>query len=367
MLARRLVVSTLALGCFVWVPTAANAQTKMVLSGRIKQYCCDFPAVNLGGAPVAGWPRGYDWAAYYGVTPMNPLANPGGMARIYPTLVTATGASNKTFHLRQGQFGAVTQFTFPIHPSANLVSLIVWASFYNASATLANGASAGTFSFCPAAKGPGLGSCTAPSQATPPRNGRIYRKSTNPAKFGGTMALLGSGYEVKLKQYAEVAVPTYTLAYLHIPFTPIGTAPAAYAPLKVTSWTNPWFAPPSAKNGPFYHTGSVRGGGPWGTGYALFEVTKNANPPYQTVAVTGYDTRHTVTTMKGTMTYTHKGVGNLQLVSGVLYFSDPGDPGNSTRANILTLTLPEPGTAQGVALGALALALIGWTRARRGR
>jgi len=154
---RRLVIPTLALGFLVAVPTAANAQTKMLLSGRMKQYCCDFPAVNIGGPPNLGWPQDYDWAAYYGVTPMNPKAFAGGMVRIYPTLVTAKGASNKTLHLRTFRWGAKTKHFIPDHPALDLKTLSGTHQHYNADGSWSFGGSPGTFSFCPVDEGPAPG------------------------------------------------------------------------------------------------------------------------------------------------------------------------------------------------------------------
>ena len=41
----RVVASVLALG-FLWLPAAANAQTKLVMSGKHRMYCCDTPPLN---------------------------------------------------------------------------------------------------------------------------------------------------------------------------------------------------------------------------------------------------------------------------------------------------------------------------------
>src|SRR5262247_465851 len=57
MLTRRLVVSTLALGFLVWAPTAANAQTKMLMSGKHLMYCCDDPPIAVFNQPLAGHPK----------------------------------------------------------------------------------------------------------------------------------------------------------------------------------------------------------------------------------------------------------------------------------------------------------------------
>ena len=116
-------------------------------------------------------------------------------------------------------------------------------------------------------------------------------------------------------------------------------------------------------------TQSFRGAGPWGTGYAAASVTMNAPVPTVTWGNTGYDKRGTTTTMTtGGMTNTHKGVGGLQLVSGILYNgSNAAAKGSVTLGNTITVTLPEPEPALGVGVGALALALVGLTRVRRPR
>jgi len=167
------------------------------------------------------------------------------------------------------------------------------------------------------------------------------------------VALLKGG-RTKVKRYAAVGAPTYTLVYIYVPqYGNGGSPPGNLKSVTNKSFTNTKFAPTSQKAGPFFGMLSVRGAGPWGTGYQLISLTMYANPPTQTVGVTGYDKRNA------------SGVGNLQLVSGILYNGKGKAPGSNTRAAVLTLQLPEPGTAQGVAVAALALALIGWTRSRR--
>src|SRR5262245_7926882 len=59
MSARRPVVSTLALGFLVSLATAANAQTKMVMAGKLRMYCCDTPPFMVSLQPLSGAPKGY--------------------------------------------------------------------------------------------------------------------------------------------------------------------------------------------------------------------------------------------------------------------------------------------------------------------
>jgi hypothetical protein len=331
MLALRLAVSALSFGFLVW-GAAATAATPFAMSSTHRQFCCTTPPATIGGAPLR--------------PPAGEFSNAG--------TVSVTGPQLTTVIIPSKLIAEQTMFTLNPHPDPKVSYLTTSFSVYNAAATLAPGGSVGTFSFCPSAVGPGVGSCASPSLASPsPRNGRIYRKSLSAEKFGGTMQLLGFGVKGKLKRVRTIAAPTYSLAYFYATWSPIGNVMPFKASGKSKVYTNTIYASPGSKNGPFYGPISGQGAGPWGTGYLQLSITQNANPPTQTVAISGYDNRDAA------------GVGNVQLVSGALYNTFGKATGTTIRANVLTLTLPEPGTGLGVAVGALALALIGRTRARR--
>jgi len=81
-----------------------------------------------------------------------------------------------------------------------------------------------------------------------------------------------------------------------------------------------------------------------GTGNVTIQISMNAFAPLVTVGLTGYDDRTTTTTSLGAV---NKGVGNIQLVSGLLG-NGVNVKGTATLANVITVTLPEPETAAGV-------------------
>lgn len=407
MRARQLIIWSLALGFLVWLPTVASAQNRS-LSGKHKMFCCNkIPPAPIFNQPAFGVPAGY-WTAYYtnlGLSPVAAKYAGAGLVKIDPTLVSAKGASYKTLVLQQSQIVGVGTNSMATPNTPKFRSLQTVLNWKNASATLSPGGSwptgmgplggnfakAQTWSFCPAAIGPGTpGSqgCAAPSSAgitvttslggttishTGYRNGRILRKA-GPNKFGGTMSLLGGNLTHLKRNLISPLIPVYLVGSNIIKNTPIGGAigtknGVGFVSNTTTTW--PLYVGPLTKvhtpgSGYYYFPTATYvpnpavmqfvGAGPWGTGYVNIQITQNQQPPLTKLswALTGYDNRNA------------SGVGNLQLVSGVMY-NGLNVKGSVTLGNALTLTLPEPAPALGVAAGAFALAGLGWLRVRRQR
>ena len=108
-----------------------------------------------------------------------------------------------------------------------------------------------------------------------------------------------------------------------------------------------------------YRVGGVfleNGAGLFTTGMVTLQATMQAGLPVRSVKLTGYDNR------------TAMGVGNIQLVSGLL-LNRRSVYGGSAQATALgwkmrIQVIPEPAPSLGFAAGALALLLVGLRRAR---
>jgi len=249
--------------------------------------------------------------------------------------------------------GTTTSIFIPDHPVPIFYTFSVMFMNYNEAGTLVKNGGAGTFSFCPAAVGPGVGSCSAPSQASPsPKNGRIYGKA-GPNKFGGTMRLLGPSLYGRVVRVSAPGAPSKTYVNFNAPFgLAMGQSKVgATVPVPETSY----MVSSMGAKGPIASGVGSMAGAPWSTGYMLMQISKNANPPTRTIAMTGSDMR------------TSMGQGNITLVTPSLHNNGLGAPSTNPLGNKMVLSLPEPGTGLSVAVGALTLSLIGLMRARRKR
>lgn len=336
MFVRGLAIPTLLFASLVSVAATVEA-APFPMSGSHRHFCCTNPGL-IGGAPLRP-PMGYIFGS---------------------GTVSVMGAAPQTIVVPPSLIGSVTTFILNPHPNPKFKSVSLHFDVTNGPGSLAKNKGAGTFSFCPRSVGPGKGACTAPNYASPsPRNGRFYFKA-GPNKFGGTMQMLG-GVFGKNTAYPYTGAPSSTINYFYAPFSPIGGPSVPnYSIFSGKSFT---VTAGGAKNGPRYLVQSVVGF-PWTTGYMLLSISKNANPPTQTVAISGYDKR----TLPTSKCLGYSGCGNIQFVSGQLFNSFAAvNPGTNPRGAVLTMTLPEPGTSLGMASGLLMLTLLGLIRARRRR
>ena len=103
---------------------------------------------------------------------------------------SVTGSSTPAIKIGMGRAAHAYSMHTQHFPMPSWKTVRGTFSVSNAAGTLQKGGgNAGSFSFCPKAKGPGPGACTKASKATLPFNGRI---KVTPGKnhFGGTLQIL---------------------------------------------------------------------------------------------------------------------------------------------------------------------------------
>ena len=316
------------------------------IKGGVLNFCCTTPLQPLGGAPIVKGPNGNRGGNGY---------NPAG-GQTNPGFVQQTGTHAPTAPLSimfpSRIIGTTTSAMFPNHPAPIFYTFSVQFSAYNEAGTMAAGGGAGDFSFCPTSVGPGVGACTNPGLAAPsPKNGRIFA-SAGPNQFGGTMRLLGPGLVGDFWRVAFPGAPSKTHVHFENPNAGVGQSKVG---VFVDVPESSYMQTPNGAFGPLVTGNGSAAGGPWSTGYLLIQLSKNAVPSKQSVAISGSDSR------------TAMGNGNITLVAPWLHNNGAGAPSTNIRGNQLTISLPEPGAGLSVAVGALTLALIGLARARRNR
>jgi len=339
-----MVMSSIALALFLGAAPAGA--TDFSIKGAVRNFCCTTPPAPLGGAPILPGPNGVRGGN--GFNPAGGQTNPGVVQQ------TGTGTPNSPLSIKfpQGIIGTTTSAMFPNHPAPIFYTFSVTFSAYNEAGTMVKNGGAGDFSFCPTAMGPGVNACTAPSQAGPsPKHGRMFGEA-GPNKFGGTMKLLGTGLVGEFWRVAFPGAPDKTHVHFTQPNAGVGQSQVGiFVAVPETSYMQTSMG----MNGPMVTGNGSAAGAPWSTGYLLIQLSKNAQPSVQSVAITGSDNR------------TSMGMGNIALVSPWLHNNGAGAPSTNIRGNRLAITLPEPGAGLSVAVGALTLALIGLARARRSR
>lgn len=337
MRSRRLVTCALISASIGALGGAAQAATYEV-STRNRFFCCTNPALFVTGAP-------------------------GKAAGFHTVLATASATGSGTPAIRFGMghaarfYSMITSFPPPI----TLISAKGTFSVSNAPGTLQkSGGNTGSLSFCPKAKGPGPGACTDPSQATPSYfNGRI-RVTPGPNRFGGTLQILAGsqglgGMRFSIYRLPGSAGPAQIIQQVQ-PLSAIGAMTPGR--LDQAGMRSSYYRPPAASY-PMTVTLWQNGAGPFTTGMVTVQVSKNGFPFIRSVVLSGYDDR------------TPLGVGNIQLVSGLLlnYTQTPLGPpplsipfGWQMRIHVI----PEPVAGLGLAAGALGLLALG-TRCQRRR
>jgi hypothetical protein len=233
------------------------------------------------------------------------------------------------------------------------------ASVVNGTGTLKKSGGYGTFSFCPKAKGPGVGACTHPKHATPASfNGRIFVKA-GPNKFGGTLQILAGagglgGSKNKLWRWGG---PSSMYPALLLDLSRNSSPVGAMTPAKAKTVDDLVTRIVTHTGGSMLLTVKndtdavvwANGAGPFTTGTVYVGIDGFTD---RTVSIAGYDER------------TAMGAGNVQLVSGLLF---------NTFQNLVVgafatgwkLNLPEPAPGLGLAAGAVALLLLNGVRKRR--
>ena len=337
------VVLSLLAGALLLGAAQAGA-TDYSIKGAIENFCCTNPGPTPGGKNLGGNPPGRG-----GFNPVGGQIHPGVVQQ------TGTGTPNSPLSLKfpADIMGTTTSIFIPNHPVPIFYTFSVMFTNANEAGTLVKSGGAGDFSFCPVAVGPGVGSCTAPSQAAPsPKNGRIFGQA-GPNKFGGTMRLLGPSLYGKVVRVSAPGAPSKTNVHFNAPFgLAMGQSKVgATVPVPETSY----MVSSMGVKGPIASGIGSMAGAPWSTGYMLIQITKNANPPVRSIAITGSDNRSSM------------GQGNITLVTPSLHNNGLGAPSTNPLGNKMVLTLPEPGSGLSVAVGALMLSLIGLMRARRKR
>ena len=320
------------------------------MTSKNRLFCCTNPPVFIAGQPGKKLQK----------NGMGSFTGSGFQPAVGPYPVTQGAGGHAVDQGRQGRSG---QLLFDVSwvkggmtsPPPGFKYIKGIASFENGAGTLKKGGGFGNFSFCPKAKGPGVGACTNAGNATPASfNGRIYAKQ-GPNKFGGTLQILAGAGGVggsKNKIWRWVA-PYSMYPALILDFNLISSPVGAMTPAKLKQITNlvtmivthtPGSMLLTVKNDTDAIL-SANGAGPFTTGTVYVGVTANGTPATRQVTLTGYDKR------------TAMGAGNVQLVSGLL-FNTFQNIKNGSFATGWRVNLPEPSPGLGLAAGAVALFLL---------
>jgi len=345
---RRSLVSVLITAVTLIALSSAADATYYAVTAKNRQFCCTNPAAFLYGQP----------------------GKKSGNQPTVKGLVTQMGTGTPSIKVGKSQVvNFFTKFSWYVGgmtpPAAGFKYIKGTASAVNGTGTLKKSGAYGNFSFCPKAKGPGVGACANPALATPVYfNGRIAVKQ-GPHKFGGTLQILaGKGGVGGSKDTVWRWIG------------PSSMYPAAKVKLPIHSDVVGAMTPAKQRTDPadtklLTHTAASKvvtfksfpsamlwenGAGPFTTGKLYLQATMGGTPSARSVVISGYDKRSPM------------GAGNIQLVSGILFnVYKNSKPGSVPIAWKLNVNLPEPSPSLGLAAGALGLLLVGLFGGRRWR
>jgi hypothetical protein len=354
-------ITALIVGFGATVGVSGTAQAaNFTVTSKNRLFCCTNPPVFIAGQP--GKVKQKNGMGSYTGSGYQPAVGPYGVTQVG----SGVGASIKV------GMGEVVNFSSMFSwvkggmtsPPPGFKYIKGTASFENGAGTLKKNGGFGSFSFCPKAKGPGVGACTNPGSATPASfNGRIYAKP-GPNKFGGTLQILAGAGGVggsKNKIWRWVA-PYSMYPALLLDFNLVSSPVGAMTPAKLKTINNLVTMLVTHTAGSMLLTIkndtdavlSANGGGPFTTGTVYLGVTANGTPSTRQVTLSGYDKR------------TAMGAGNVQLVSGLL-FNTYQNIKNGSFVTGWKLNLPEPSPSFGLVAGAVALFLLKGVAGKRGR
>lgn len=335
-------ISTLfwTLGMLV-VASAATAQTDFVLTGKLEQYCCNWPNGNrppffppiptlrkINDFPFAKDPAGGGLTIQFGF--------PGAVA-------TAMGTPSGGFSVIQGAIRNQGAFLNTNPPFFGWVSIFTAVNFQNEAGTFMSGGQVGSAAYCVNATG--NPNCTNPADGTvggQPFNALLSFKA-GPNQFGGTMRLLGGtpGY---LKRTVNAGARV-RLGSFAAPLSQIGGPFSEYKPQTNTAQ----FWPAAMTSGPPTVTSMQQilfAGIPWGTG-TIYAGRTGGTGAVPTQSISGM----------GTNMLAGSAGGNISLVAA----SISGSPTQNTFPILirLSLTLPEPEVTAMLGFGVAFLVVLG--------
>ena len=336
---RPLIQSLLVAVFVIGFASMASAQTRASIS-KLRSWCCTTPNIFASGNP----------ASMLGNNTFSPFLETGGVA---PQSIMIDYAEVHNLSTPQSwcNYGACTA---PAIPGFKFVK--GFTGLKNPAATLAaNGGPSTTVDYC--FNGPGVCSPPATSAGTAIMNGRLIVRP-GPNKFGGAMSIISDTVPTFFARWvnsAQTASP-WSRNNLNVTQQAIGNA---------VTWirlTQP--GPKTLLSGPNSTViGStpnaylqMNGGGPFQTGTFSLSITMGFNPqlgPTLAINLKGYDNR------------TASGAGHIQVVSGQFFNGRAGSFG--ANGSGVRLNLPEPGPSAGLAVGAVALLLVGLFGGRRRR
>ena len=184
MCSRRSVISLLTIAFLVGLAGEVHAANFAVTS-KNRLFCCTNPPVFIAGQPGKKLQKNgmgsFTGSGYQPAVGPYPVTQGAGAT---PSIKVGKGEVVNFYSMFSWVKGGMTS------PPPGFKYIKGTASVANGTGTLKKSGGYGTFSFCPKAKGPGVGACTHPKHATPASfNGRIFVKA-GPNKFGGTLQIL---------------------------------------------------------------------------------------------------------------------------------------------------------------------------------
>ncbi len=333
---------TLSLLVLASAASAGGPAPSFALSGKLEQYCCNWP--NGGHPPFPGFGTGILIKINDFPFAKDPAGGGLTIQHGFPGPVpTAMGTPSGGFALAASAIKNQADFLNTNPPFFGWISIFTAVNFKNEAGTFMAGGQTGSAAYClNAAANP---NCTNPADGTvgaQPFNG-LLSFNAGPNQFGGTMRLLGGtpGY-LKRTVNAGARVRLGTFA---APLNQIGGPFSEYQVQTNTAQ----FWPAATTTGPPTSTQMqqvVFAGIPWGTG-TIYAGRTGGTGAVPTQSISGM----------GTNTLAGSAGGNISLVAA----SISGTPAQNAFPILirLSLTLPEPEVTAMLGFGVGFLVLLG--------